>query len=83
MHKTFTIKCKHCGHVNKPHNSPTKGVERILRGEFTKCNHCNTELTKFFIPKRPMIARIAKEIPPVPGVALFEYKGRTPRGWAS
>lgn len=79
----FTIICQNCGHENKPHNSPRKGVIRIFTGDFTHCNNCKAEFKEFFIPKRPMVAKIAKEIPPKEGVKLYEYTGSVPIGWAT
>ena len=51
----FTIQCRICGRITRPHPSPSQGIRIVMDGTFRKCRHCNTEWEQIIIPERPLV----------------------------
>ena len=83
----FSVKCRKCGHVNRPDSNTRKGIIKTLTGEFSKCRGCGTEWEDIRVPYRPLVRKmidVIKEEGPGfhPRVHIYEYKGRVPRAAA-
>ncbi len=78
--KPFLVKCSHCGHRNKPHNSPRIGVELVLTGDFDTCRRCNTEFNIITVPRRPIVTQVLSKLSEVPSVLVMleNYDGVAP-----
>ena len=82
----FSVKCAECGHRNMPDRSPRRGVEKVLRGEFSACRKCGASFAKIRVPNRPLVQSVLAELPSIsPAVEIVGYLGNTPKayGYAS
>lgn len=59
--KGFTVTCSDCGHRNRPHPSPSVGIEMALRGQLKPCRGCGKELRPK-LSDRPLIKRVRDEL---------------------
>lgn len=79
----FSVVCKSCGAIVKPAKSPTKGIERTLKGEYTTCNKCDYRFKLLIVPNRPIVKKLIEGgIDVSPLVDIRDYKGKPPMGIA-
>ncbi len=57
----FVINCAVCGHRNRPHPSPRKGIELVLRGQLQPCRGCGKELHPK-LSDRPLVLQVRAEL---------------------
>jgi len=90
MSMKFHVRCRQCGHINRPDNSTRKGILKVLTGEFTECRGCGIEFSEIWVPARPMVLTIGESLLKM-GVGICnivhihkytKYQGRAPRGVA-
>jgi hypothetical protein len=58
--KPFYIYC-HCGHRNRPHNSPREGVRLALLQQLKPCTSCGQALPTA-LPDRPLVTQVKAEL---------------------
>jgi len=86
----FHIRCRRCGHLNRPDNSTRKGIQKVLTGGFIKCRGCGIEFSEIWVPARPMVVSIGMSLVEMGDtifnkVHIHKYKkkpGCAPRGYA-
>ena len=79
----FSVVCKSCGTIVKPEASPTKGIERTLRGEYNTCPKCEYSFRMIIVPNRPITKKLVEGgIAVNPLVCIRDYKGKPPMGVA-
>jgi hypothetical protein len=75
----FSLKCKNCGHINRPNVNSRRSIRMVLKGEFTTCRKCSTDFKKINVPYRPIVKdeynKLVEEGTNFPrNVVLFRYK---------
>ena len=83
----FSIRCKKCGHVNRPDNNTQNGIIKTLSGEFSKCRKCGAEWEDIKVPHRPLVQKMIEKMKEEglrfhKRVHICSYKGRVPNAWA-
>jgi len=76
----FSVKCKHCGHNNRPHNSPKVGIELVLTGQFNTCRKCGAQFDQIVVTKRPLVMEVFKGLANTLSTktVLSDYDGKVP-----
>ncbi|OGJ59097.1 hypothetical protein A2635_00190 [Candidatus Peribacteria bacterium RIFCSPHIGHO2_01_FULL_51_9] len=58
---SFHVVCGGCGHRNRPHRSPKRGIRMVLLGEFKHCRNCGKEL-KILPSDRPLVRAVRVQL---------------------
>ena len=86
----FHVRCRQCGHLNRPDNNTRKGIRKTLIGEFTNCRGCGIEFSEIWVPARPLVLTIGKSLLDA-GIRIYKtvhihqytkHVGRAPRAQA-
>ena len=62
-YRTFQVICGRCGHKNRPHSSPRKGVALALLGRLSECRGgCGRQLEYFPDNARPLVKMVRRQL---------------------
>jgi len=53
----FYVRCKICGHLNRPEKSILESALSVLTGKFNTCRGCGYKWEKIYVPHRPIVKK--------------------------
>lgn len=81
MYMPFSLRCRHCNHINLPDRKPSVSILMVLSGQFDTCRNCGIEFEQITVPSRPLVLKVLRELDraKAPRVHIKPYKKRVGR----